>query len=212
MDNRRAPLYAGLAVAGVAILMVLLLVLPKTSQVSTAQDKLDQAQRDQQTLESRKSALEDAKAAAPQARKTIAEVDQRIPATAEEPGLILLLQNAALSAGIDLVSLSKETKFVNTQLAERAFSWSELLDRLEAVLPGSIRITSVSPAFADNGLVHLTLMCEGKSADSMLSTISRMQRDAHFSNPFPTMQDNYGTVYRFGIGVDFKPTVARVVP
>ena len=113
---------------------------------------------------------------------------------------------------IDLVSLSKETKFVNTQLAERAFSWSELLDRLEAVLPGSIRITSVSPAFADNGLVHLTLMCEGKSADSMLSTISRMQRDAHFSNPFPTMQDNNGTVYRFGIGVDFKPTVARVVP
>jgi Tfp pilus assembly protein PilO len=109
MDNRRAPLFAGLAVAGVAILMVLLLVLPKMSQVSTAQDQLDQAQRDQQTLESRKSALEDAKAAAPQARKTIAEVNQRIPATAEEPGLILLLQNAAISAGIDLVSLSPGT-------------------------------------------------------------------------------------------------------
>jgi len=109
MDNRRAPLFAGLAVAGVAILMVLLLVLPKMSQVSTAQDQLDQAQRDQQTLESRKSALEDAKAAAPQARKIIAEVNQRIPATAEEPGLILLLQNAAISAGIDLVSLSPGT-------------------------------------------------------------------------------------------------------
>ena len=104
MDNRRAPLFAGLAVAAVAILMVLLLVLPKMSQVSTAQDQLDQAQRDQQTLESRKSALEDAKAAAPQARKTIAEVNQRIPATAEEPGLILLLQNAAISAGIDRVA------------------------------------------------------------------------------------------------------------
>jgi len=109
MDNRRAPLFAGLAVAGVAILMVLLLVLPKMSQVSTAQDQLDQALRDQQTLESRKSALEDAKAAAPQARKIIAEVNQRIPATAEEPGLILLLQNAAISAGIDLVSLSPGT-------------------------------------------------------------------------------------------------------
>ncbi len=69
MDNRRAPLFAGLAVAGVAILMVLLLVLPKMGQVSQAQVQLDQAQRDQQTLESRKSALEDAKAAAvPQER------------------------------------------------------------------------------------------------------------------------------------------------
>ena len=106
MDSRRAPLFAGLAVAGVAILMILLLVLPKMGQVSQAQDQLDQAQRDQQTLESRRSALEDAKAAAPQARKTIAEVNRRIPPTAEEPGLILLLQNAAIDAGIDLVSLS----------------------------------------------------------------------------------------------------------
>ncbi|MDP9302581.1 MAG: type 4a pilus biogenesis protein PilO [Actinomycetota bacterium] len=114
MDNRRAPLYAGLAVAGVAILMVLLLVLPKMGQVSQAQDQLDQAQRDQQTLESRKSALEDAQAAAPQARKTIAEVQKRIPATAEEPGLILLLQHAAINAGIDLVSLSPGTPIFDT--------------------------------------------------------------------------------------------------
>jgi Tfp pilus assembly protein PilO len=106
MDNRRAPLFAGLAVAGVAILMVLLLVLPKMGQVSQAQDQLDQAKGEQQTLESRKSALDDAKAAAPQARKTIAEVHKRIPPTADEPGLILLLQNAAIGAGIDLVSLS----------------------------------------------------------------------------------------------------------
>lgn len=114
MDNRRAPLFAGLAVAGVAILMVLLLVLPKMGQVSQAQNQLDQAQRDQQTLESRRSALEDAKAAAPQARKTIAEVHQRIPPTADEPGLILLLQNAAISAGIDLVSLSPGTPVLDT--------------------------------------------------------------------------------------------------
>jgi Tfp pilus assembly protein PilO len=109
MDNRRAPLFAGLAVAGVAILMVLLLVLPKMGQVSQAQDQLDQARGEQQTLESRKSALEDAKAAAPEARRTIAEVHKRIPPTADEPGLILLLQNAAISAGIDLVSLSPGT-------------------------------------------------------------------------------------------------------
>jgi Tfp pilus assembly protein PilN len=112
---------------------------------------------------------------------------------------------------IDLVSLSKETKFVNTQLAERAFSWSELLDRLEAVLPGTIRITSIAPQFAENGLVHLSLQCEGKSADSLLTTINRMQRDPHFSNPFPTSQDSTQTGYRFGLGVDYRPTVARVV-
>src|SRR5207245_11546485 len=104
MDNRRAPLFAGLAVAGVAILMILLLVLPKMGQVSQAQDQLDQAKSDQQTLESRKSALEDAKAAAPQARKKIAEGHNRIPPTADEPGLILSPQTTAITAGMDLAA------------------------------------------------------------------------------------------------------------
>jgi Tfp pilus assembly protein PilO len=106
VDNRRAPLFAALAVAGVAILMILLLVLPKMGQVSKAQQTLDETRREGQTLESQLRALEDAKAAAPQARKTIAEVHKRIPPVADEPGLILLLQHAAIDAGIDLVSLS----------------------------------------------------------------------------------------------------------
>jgi Tfp pilus assembly protein PilO len=106
VDNRRAPLFAGLAVIAVAILMVLLLVLPKSHQVSDAQAKLDETRRQGQTLVSQEQALEDAKAAAPQARKTIEDVNRRIPPVADEPGLILLLQNAAIDAGIDLVSLS----------------------------------------------------------------------------------------------------------
>ncbi|HEX7420841.1 MAG TPA: hypothetical protein VF505_13205 [Thermoanaerobaculia bacterium] len=120
--------------------------------------------------------------------------------------------NAAREIGtMDLISLSKETKFVNTQLAERAFSWSELLDRLEAVLPGDVRVNSVTPQFADNGLVHLSLALEGKSAQSLLNTINRFQRDPHFSNPFPTNQETTPNGVRFGLGVDYRPTVARVV-
>jgi hypothetical protein len=112
---------------------------------------------------------------------------------------------------LDLVSLSKESKFVNTQLAQRAFSWSELLDRLEVVIPINARINSVTPQFAENGLVHLTLECEGKSRDTLLNTIINFQRDPHFSSPFPTHQDNNPAGIRFGLGVDFRPTVARVV-
>jgi hypothetical protein len=113
---------------------------------------------------------------------------------------------------IDLNALSKQSRFVNAQLAERAFSWSELLDRLESVLPANVRITNVAPQFADNGLVHLNLSCEGKMPDSMLSTITRFQRDAHFANPFPTGQDAMqGGGFHFLIGVDYRPTIARVV-
>ncbi|HEX9161135.1 MAG TPA: hypothetical protein VF980_05445 [Thermoanaerobaculia bacterium] len=113
---------------------------------------------------------------------------------------------------IDLVALSKETKFVNAQLAERAFSWSELLDRLEGTLPTEVRIMSVAPQFSDNGLVHLALQCEGKGQQSMLYAISRFQRDPHFSNPFPTsIDESQPGVAHFGIAVDYKPAIARVV-
>lgn len=114
-------------------------------------------------------------------------------------------------ASIDLVSLSKESTFVNKQLAERAFSWSELLDDLEHVLPADVRITSVSPTFADNGVVQLTLPCEGKAADSMLNTIRRLQADPRFANPFPNSEEQSGTGYRFAITVDYKPSAPKVV-
>jgi len=108
---------------------------------------------------------------------------------------------------IDLVSLSKQSKFVNSQLEQRAFSWSGLLDRLERVLPDNVRITSVAPRFDETGIVHLSLSCEGKSGDSMLQAINRFQKDPQFANPFPTAQEAIPGGIHFGLNVDYKPAV-----
>jgi DNA-binding helix-hairpin-helix protein with protein kinase domain len=113
--------------------------------------------------------------------------------------------------GLDLTSLGKQAKFVNAQLAERAFSWSELLDRLEAVMPNDVRIISVAPSFGADGQVHLNLACEAKSSDGMVATITRFQNNQHFANPFPSNEENTGTSFRFGLGVDYKPSIPRVV-
>jgi type IV pilus assembly protein PilO len=171
MDNRRAPLFAGLAVLAVAILMVLLLFLPKSHQVSEAQDTLDEVRRQGQTLASREQALEDAKNAAPQARKTIAEVNKRIPPVADEPGLILLLQHAAIDAGIDLVSLSPgnptldpETSLSTIDVSVSAtgtyFDITQFMYQIET-LPRAAIVTTVSltpgAGSADSGVPLLTL-------------------------------------------------------
>ena len=112
---------------------------------------------------------------------------------------------------IDLNALGKQTKFVNAQLAERAFSWSELLDRLEATMPNDVRIISISPTFSPDGQVHLNLTCEAKSTDGMVTTINRFQMNPSFAGPFPTNEENTGSGFRFGLGVDYKPSVARLV-
>jgi len=112
---------------------------------------------------------------------------------------------------INVPLMTEQAQYVNSRLAERAFSWSELLDRLERVLPDDVRLLSISPSFNKNGLVHLVLNCVGKTGTSMVTTLDRFNRDNHFVRPFPTSEDNTGNGYNFGIGVDYRPTIARSV-
>jgi len=113
---------------------------------------------------------------------------------------------------VDLVSLDAETKFINAQLAERAFSWSELLDRLERVLPDDARIKNITPTFSKAGLVHLELTFDGKAGDTYLRTLNSLIADPHFANPFPhNVAALDPTTFAFAIGVEYKPSVARVV-
>jgi Tfp pilus assembly protein PilO len=106
VDNQRAPLFAAVGAALVAILLIVVFLLPKMGQVSTANEDLAAAQAQQQTLETQKGALEDLKAEAPQNKQTIKDVEGKIPPTADEAGLIQLINKAALSSGLDLTTLA----------------------------------------------------------------------------------------------------------
>jgi Tfp pilus assembly protein PilN len=112
----------------------------------------------------------------------------------------------------NLTALGNETHFINARLAERAFSWSELLDRLEDVLPPNVRINNIAPSFLNNAYVHLEMSFDAKTADGMLATIANLQKNKQFVNPFPHNESQVEKGgYIFTVGVDFKPTVARPV-
>ena len=112
---------------------------------------------------------------------------------------------------INVALMTAQTQYVNSRLAERAFSWSELLDRLERVLPDDVRLVSISPSFNKDGLVHLSLACVGKTGTSLVKTLDNFNRDGHFSRPFPTSENETAAGFSFGIGVDYRPTIARMV-
>lgn len=113
---------------------------------------------------------------------------------------------------INVKQLSAQTDFINSQLAERAFSWSELLDRLERVLPGNVRVGAISPTFDKTGNVHLAMLADAKDGNGMIDTLDHLNHDPQFSHAFPTSEDRAGDgSYRFGIGVDYRPTMARPV-
>ena len=111
----------------------------------------------------------------------------------------------------DLETLGRQTRFINAQLAERAFSWSELLDRLEEVLPPNVRITSIAPGFSETGIVTLQLSCTAKTQDGMLTLMDRFNASPYFVNPFPASEQSSPDGYRFNMSVDYKPSIPRVV-
>src|SRR5688572_6468940 len=109
VGSRRAPLIAGAAAAAVILLTIFFLVLPKMSEVGEARERLDQAESEEATLRSQLAALRQAQVDAPKAREIIRRVEQAIPPTADQQGMILLLQNAADQSGVDLFTVTPAT-------------------------------------------------------------------------------------------------------
>jgi Tfp pilus assembly protein PilO len=146
------------AVVVVLLLAVFFLVLPKMNEVSSANDQLDQAVSQEGTLRSQLAALQQAQQDAPQARETIRQVDQAIPPTVDQQGLILLLQNAADQAGVDLFTITPGglifdaatglTSIDNTMTINGSyFAVTEFMFNIET-LPRAAKVTSltVSPS------------------------------------------------------------------
>ena len=118
----------------------------------------------------------------------------------------------ARTGSVNLKSLNAQARYVNAEIAERAFSWSELLDRLEAVVPLEVKITSLSPTFMKEGPVRLALSCVSKTPNGPIATINRLNRDPHFSNPFPSSiasNDTNPQETHFTISVEYHPSIPR---
>jgi Tfp pilus assembly protein PilO len=163
VSGRRSPIIAGVAALLVCGLVVFFLVLPKRAQVSDAQQELDTVKNETAQLQAQLNALVDAKAQAPAARRTIRRVDQEVPATADEPGLILLLRNAAERSGVDFTDLavsapaasttsSFSTIPVSITISGTYFSLDEFLFRIET-LPRAAKVLAGTISAGTSGTV-----------------------------------------------------------
>lgn len=107
---------------------------------------------------------------------------------------------------LDLAALDAQTRFVNAKLAERAFSWSMLLDELESVIPQDVRLVSVAPGFNGDGSISLGLTLAAKGPNGMITTINRIHADPQFSNPFPGSENrNEDGTFAFNLTVQYRP-------
>lgn len=176
MGGKRGPLIAGVAVAAVLVLAAVFLVLPKLGQVKDANDQLDQATSQEQTLSSQLAALKQAQQDAPSNRETIRRVQQAIPPTADQQGFVLLLQNAAIQSGVDLFTITASnpvfdsatglSTITNTLTVNGTyFSVTEFLFNVET-LPRASKVTSVTLAPGSGGELTLQASVDTYTSDT----------------------------------------------
>ncbi len=114
-------------------------------------------------------------------------------------------------AGFDTAALQDRSTFVNDRIAERAFSWSALLDDLESVMPNDVRLTRLTPKASRDGQYSITMDCVAKSENGLVDLIRRFFANPRFARPTPTSEavSNEGR-YRFTIHVEYNPDAPGV--
>ncbi len=140
-------------------------------------------------------------------RALIAEADHR---AATERQATRQLQTQIQESNSRL--LQARVAYVNAQITQRAFSWNELLDHLEDVLPRDVRLTTLSPQIEETG-TQLTLNCVSKSEDGLVDLIRNMTADPHFEQPFPLNEARRPDGNQaFNLKVTYLPHAGEVSP
>lgn len=106
---------------------------------------------------------------------------------------------------MDRADLMRRVDFVNSQIVERAFSWSQLIDHLERVLPNDVRLTTLRPMIEDEGPILLSLSCIAKDQDAYVDTIRQITADPYFENPYPLSESSEGGEVKFTLRVTYRP-------
>jgi hypothetical protein len=127
--------------------------------------------------------------------------------------------------GFDLEAQNQKVEFLNKQIAERTFAWSQLLDRIAERLPNDVRLNRLAPltgAKAErqragatasarrtakaSDLVPLLITGECRSDDALLSFV-----DSLFKPPFTDAnlareeREEDGKTLKFEISVQYRP-------
>lgn len=152
--NRRGPLITGVISGVVVLLAILMVVLPKMSQVSKARDDVSTAKDQAQTLEGQLRALQDAQATAPETKAQIARLESLVPPTADLPAIFRIMTDASDRSSVDFFTMSPGTptadpsgtfSTITTQVNVTGgyFSIIDFLYRLET-LQRATKVTSIT--------------------------------------------------------------------
>ena len=80
-------------------------------------------------------------------------------------------------------AILERSRFLNSLIASKSFSWTQLFMDLEKVMPPRVRVVSLQPEPGSGDQVALRLMVEGDSRERALDLVRRMEDSDRFRQP-----------------------------
>lgn len=101
-------------------------------------------------------------------------------------------------------AIRETSDLVNGLIAQRAFSWSRILETLENVLPEDVRLTYLGTSTDKEGGILLQLSCLSSSRDGMIRTVEALQKDPAFTWVVPMNFQDQETGTPLGMRFDVQ--------
>lgn len=105
-------------------------------------------------------------------------------------------------------SLATRVDATNAILREHAFSWLQMLNDIENVMPYDVRLTKIGPSVGPDGVV-LSIEVIARNRDAMLQILDNLLEDPRFEDPTPsseaTPEESGGGSYLMNLRVTYHP-------
>jgi Tfp pilus assembly protein PilN len=73
------------------------------------------------------------------------------------------------------------SEFLNSAIARKAFSWTEVFTDLEHVVPPRLHVTSIHPDVNNDGQIELHLSVGGAKREAAIELVRRLEQSSHFA-------------------------------
>jgi predicted negative regulator of RcsB-dependent stress response len=79
--------------------------------------------------------------------------------------------------------VTAQKDYWNRQIARRAFSWTQLFNDLQRIMPARAYVNSVRPEITQDNRLKLSLEIAGDKHDNALELVQRMEKSESFRGP-----------------------------
>ena len=133
-------------------------------------------------------------------QEVVVKQQKRDPLARDEQRLSVKL------AKLDFNGLRQEAEFANDAIRRRIFSWTELFNRLEEVVPPDVMMTALRPEIQAEGI---SIVAEGiaKNQEGLLDLEENLIQSAYFARIYPGSErrEQRGGELHFSLKFDYLP-------